>query len=164
MSKNTKPNALLHVRDCPSWQQDQFILKGYRPLSNSYPISVRSLLYVHNQTVNIYTHLLGFLLFVLTAFAFRDSITSRYHTASYEDIVVFSSFFAGVLTCLGLSSAFHSFSNHSEEAYHQWLVLDFLGILCLIAGSWVPGVYYGFYCQRTVSKFYLIMVSSTLHT
>jgi adiponectin receptor len=71
---------------------------------------------------------------------------------------VFGFFFAGVSACLGLSSAFHTFCNHSEHIYEQWLVLDFLGILCLISGSWVPGVYYGFYCQRSTTRFYLIIV------
>jgi adiponectin receptor len=152
--------SLLQIKDVPPWQQDnKYILGGYRPLSNSYPRSLRSLLYLHNQTVNIYTHLLGFIAFGLLAYVLRDSLHIRYVTATNEDTVVFSAYFAGVFACFSLSSAYHTFSNHSKKICEQWLVLDFLGILCLIAGSWVPGVYYGFYCQRTVSRFYLVLVS-----
>lgn len=39
-------------------------------------------------------------------------------------------------------------------------MIDFLGMLCLVTGSWVPGVYYGFYCQRSVARFYLTLVST----
>jgi len=69
--------------------------------------------------------------------------------------VSFSAYFTGVFACFSLSSAYHTFSSHSKDICEQWLVLDFIGIVCLIAGSWMPGVYYGFYCQRTVSRFYL---------
>jgi adiponectin receptor len=43
-----------------TWQQDNhYIISGYRPQSNSYIKSYKSLGYLHNETVNIYTHLLG---------------------------------------------------------------------------------------------------------
>jgi adiponectin receptor len=159
MYKITKPSKLLHFKDLAPWRQDnEYIHRGYRPLSNSYTKSLQSLVYVHNQTVNIYTHLLGFIFFGASAWIFRYTLYYRYQTATSEDAIVFGCFFAGVSACLGFSSAFHTFSNHSEHIYEQWLVLDFLGILCLIAGSWVPGVYYGFYCQRPITRFYLIMV------
>ncbi|THW89142.1 hypothetical protein D6D15_05444 [Aureobasidium pullulans] len=29
-----------------------------------------------------------------------------------------------------------------------------MGILALIAGSWIPGIYYGFYCHSTASQIY----------
>jgi predicted membrane channel-forming protein YqfA (hemolysin III family) len=86
---------LLDHAEVPLWQQDKYILRGYRPLSNSYLLSLRSLAYLHNQSVNIYTHLIGFLLFGITAYAFQEPLLSRYHTATYEDIIVFSAFFCG---------------------------------------------------------------------
>ncbi|KAF2828741.1 HlyIII-domain-containing protein [Ophiobolus disseminans] len=161
MRNHTAPDSLLHPKDLPLWQQNsKYILSGYRPSTTSYAKSIQSLLYLHNQTVNIYTHLFRLCLFGLLACALRDSLYGRCPTATNEDVMVFSAYFAGVFACFSLSSAFHKLLNHSKAIYDQWLVLDFLGILCLIAGSWVPGVYYGFYCQRTVSQFYLIMITS----
>ncbi|KAH7083743.1 hemolysin-III related-domain-containing protein [Paraphoma chrysanthemicola] len=145
-------------KEVPPWQRDAYIVRGYRPLSYSYLQSLYSLLYVHNQTVNIYTHLCGFLFFSLTAYQFSTQLISGYHTVSHKDTVVFSAFFAGVGVCLGFSSAFHTFSNHSQATCQQWLVLDFMGIICLIAGSWLPAVYYGFYCQSKISG--LLIISS----
>ena len=45
--------------ELPSWQQDnQYILSGYRPQSNSFKRSFKSLAYLHNETVNVYSHLI----------------------------------------------------------------------------------------------------------
>lgn len=153
-------NTLLHFHELAPWQQDnQHILTAYRPLSYSYRHSILSIPNLHNQTINIWTHLLGLLLFTYLAHHLWSALAPLYATATHEDVVVFACFFAGAFTCLSCSSAYHTFINHSEPIYERWLLLDFLGILCLIAGSWVPGVYYGFYCQKSDAKFYLTLVS-----
>ncbi|KAF4309332.1 ADIPOR-like receptor [Botryosphaeria dothidea] len=152
-------NTLLHFHELAPWQQDnQHILTAYRPLSYSYRHSILSIPNLHNQTVNIWTHLLGLLLFTYLAHHLWSALAPLYATATHEDVVVFACFFAGAFTCLSCSSAYHTFINHSEPIYERWLLLDFLGILCLIAGSWVPGVYYGFYCQKSDAKFYLTLI------
>jgi adiponectin receptor len=136
---------LLRLQDIPPWQQDiPYILTGYRPLSNSYPKSLLSLFYTHNQPLNIYMHLLGLFLLALVAPALHATLPSRYPTATHADVLVFLAYFAGLFACLGVSVAYHAFHNHSKAVYEPWLVCDFLGILCLITGSWVPGVYYSF--------------------
>jgi adiponectin receptor len=151
---------MLLFKQLPEWRQDNpYILRGYRPLTNSYWWCCRSLTYLHNQTLNIYTHLIGLVLFALLGHAFRYTLYSRYQTATHEDAFVFIIFFIGLFTCLAFSSAFHTFSSHCEDVCKHWLILDILGILCLVTASWVPGIYYGFYCQRGVALFYLTMVS-----
>ncbi|KAI8934390.1 hypothetical protein NX059_009126 [Plenodomus lindquistii] len=152
--------TLLESPNVPAWQQDPYIQRGYRPISHSYRLSLQSLMYVHNQTVNVYTHLLGFTIFAIFAYLNWDPVLARYETATHEDKIVFSAFLAGLLACLGFSSAFHTFSNHSEDVCRKWLACDFFGILCLIAGSWIPGIYYGFYCQRSTVQFYVGLILS----
>ncbi|OJD37371.1 hemolysin-iii channel protein izh2 [Diplodia corticola] len=151
--------TLLAYNELAPWQQDnEYILTSYRPLSRSYARSIRSIPTLHNQTVNIWTHLLGLVFFASLAHHLWRTLAPLYATATHEDVVVFACFFAGCFCCLACSSAYHTFMNHSENIYERWLLLDFLGILCLIAGSWVPGVYYGFYCQRADAKFYLTLI------
>ncbi|KAL1648346.1 hypothetical protein SLS58_002099 [Diplodia intermedia] len=158
--KNTKSSTtLMTYNDLAPWQQDnEYILTAYRPLSRSYARSILSIPSLHNQTVNIWTHLLGLVFFASLARHLWRTLAPLYATATHEDVVVFACFFAGCFCCLACSSAYHTFMNHSERVYERWLLLDFLGILCLIAGSWVPGVYYGFYCQRADAKFYLTLI------
>ena len=55
---------LLRWNDLPSWRQDnEYLLSGYRPSSGSFRKSLNSLQHIHNETVNIYSHLLGAALF-----------------------------------------------------------------------------------------------------
>lgn len=60
--------------------------------------------------------------------------------------------------CLGLSTTFHTFGNHSHEVRSRFLVLDMVGIVFLITGSFYPGVYYGFYCEPELTWIYWTMV------
>lgn len=141
------------------WQQDDVhILSGYRPVSNSYIRSALSLGYLHNESVNVWTHLLGAVFFAGSGGLLWQMITTRYSSASASDLFVFGCFFGGTVLCLAFSATFHTLSNHSARVYRRWLFLDFLGILAMIAGSWFPGVYYGFYCMPTTTRAYWMMV------
>lgn len=141
-------------------QDNIYILRGYRPLSDSYTRCLLSLFHpFHNETLNIWTHLLGIPLFLCTGLYLWTSLSVRYHSPSHYDVLAFGCFFAGLVVCLASSTLFHTFSSHSKHAHDRFLLLDFLGILALIAGSWIPGIFYGFYCQPTASQLYWIMVS-----
>jgi len=77
----------------------------------------------------------------------------------YEDILVFTAFFLGVVLCFSFSALFHILSNHSEKVAAFWNRLDYLGIVFLMWGSTVPLVYYGFYCDPNLQKLYWAAVS-----
>ena len=142
------------------WQQDNhYITSGYRPQSNSYAKSWKSLLYIHNETVNIYTHLLGALLALVASVFLYHELQPRYETASEEDVYVFSCFFAGAVACLGMSGTYHTIQNHSHEVAIWGNKLDYLGIVFLIWGSFIPVLYYAFEQEPELMKTYWTMVS-----
>ena len=131
--------------ELPPWLQDNpSILSGYRPQSNSYSTSLRSLSYLHNESVNIYTHLLGCLLFFLIALLSFQRIASSYSESMNQDVWVFGCFFAGAIACLGMSATYHTISNHSHAVAKFGNQLDYAGIVGLIWGSFVPVVFYAF--------------------
>ncbi|KAF2761282.1 HlyIII-domain-containing protein [Pseudovirgaria hyperparasitica] len=137
------------------WQQDNhYIWSGYRPASNSFSRSFGSLGYIHNETVNIYTHLLGAVVAVIGAIAMYNIFKPRYDLATSEDVIAFSCFFVGATACLGMSATFHTISNHSHSVAAFGNKLDYLGILCLIWGSYVPTLYYGFQRDERLVKIY----------
>lgn len=72
-----------------------------------------------------------------------------------EDKMVFSAFFTGACVCLGLSTCFHTFLCHSEWAGQLFSKLDYVGIALLIMGSFVPWLYYSFYCDFYPRVIYL---------
>ena len=74
-------------------------------------------------------------------------------------MIAFGCYFTSVVVCLCLSVGFHLFANHSHKVHSRHLFLDFLGILGLILGSWIPGIYYAFYCDEAHARFYWSLVS-----
>jgi hypothetical protein len=131
--------------DLPSWQQDNhYIHSGYRPETNSFSRSFSSLSYIHNETVNIYTHLLGAAASLICSVYLHALIKPRYDRATTEDVIVFGCFFGGAIACLGMSATYHTISNHSPKVNKIGNQLDYVGIVCLIWGSFIPSIYYGF--------------------
>ncbi|TDZ22097.1 ADIPOR-like receptor [Colletotrichum orbiculare MAFF 240422] len=146
--------------DLPTWRRDNaYILSGYRPDSNSYLASFRSLAYLHNESVNIWSHLLGALAFVAGAAVLYTTVAPRYATASPADVLVFSCFFAGAVSCLGMSATYHAISNHSPAVAKWGNKLDYSGIVFLIVGSYVPAMYYGFFCHPHLMTVYLSIIA-----
>ncbi|EUC35108.1 hypothetical protein COCVIDRAFT_37420 [Bipolaris victoriae FI3] len=143
------------------WQQDNhYIQTGYRAPSNSYSKSWKSLGYLHNETVNIYTHLIGALLAAVAGIALYFTLGPRYATATTEDVWAFGCFFAGAVACLGMSGTYHTIQNHSHEVAIWGNKLDYLGIVFLIWGSFVPVLYYAFRDEPELRKTYWAMITT----
>lgn len=141
------------------WQQDNhYIISGYRPASNSYAKSAASIGYLHNESVNIWTHLLGAIAAVLSASGILFAVKPRFDQATSQDVLVFSCFFAGAFACLGMSATFHTISNHSAAVQKFGNRLDYIGIIFLIWGSFIPSIYYGFAADPKLIQVYWSMV------
>jgi adiponectin receptor len=140
----------------PKWQRDnEFIIHGYRKPSYSYSRSVRDTKTLHNETVNIWSHLLAAILFVthLIRFVIECGPLSR-------DVVVVLNFFLGVITCFGFSSVYHLFSNHSRRIASLCQRLDHLGVVIVIWSSAVSFVYFAFHCDRLAQRFHITLVTT----
>ncbi|KAI1345275.1 hemolysin-III channel protein Izh2 [Xylariaceae sp. FL0016] len=147
--------------DLPPWRRDNaYILSGYRPDSHSYLGSLRSVFALHNESVNIWTHLLGCLGFPLAGLWLWKLVAPRYASASDADVLVFACFFAGAGACLGMSATFHCLSNHSESVARWGNKLDYSGIVCLIVGSYVVALYYALFCLPSLMTVYLYGIFS----
>jgi adiponectin receptor len=143
----TKP-SLRTYDTIETWQQDNSYIHGhYRPCSDSYLTSIASLSYLHNQTVNVYSHLLGTIYFLAAGYSVYDEY-GRGTGISSQEVFVLAGFFLGATLCFGFSTCFHLFSNHSHGVYCRCLTYDFLGIVCLVSGSFFPLSYYTFLHHR----------------
>lgn len=110
--------------------------------------------YLHNQTANIYTHLIGAILFLPWVIQVYNDILYRYPTSDFNDFLVFAVFFASALGCFGFSALFHLFMNHSAQVNQTWLLMDLYGVFALIIATVYSGTYYAFYCERFWWKIY----------
>ena len=147
--------------EAPTWLHDnEYIHTGFRPVSRSYLGSLASLTYLHNETVNIYSHLIGAISIPAAGVLLRYYAigSHRYARAGRADMVVFGIFFVGAVSCLSMSATYHTLSSHSPRVHDLWLRLDVTGIAVLTVATFVPGVYYGFYCEPLLQKIYWTMV------
>ena len=158
---------LLTWQELPHWQQDNhFILTHYRPASNSYYRSFTSLFYLHNEWFNIHSHLIATVCFLIIV-AYICLAPEGYLIFTFNgvpvwysraDILAFACFYTGAISCLGISALYHAISNHSPQVNRFGNQLDYVGIVALIWGSFIPSVYYGFYCQPILQRVYWAMV------
>ncbi|EME88842.1 uncharacterized protein MYCFIDRAFT_35624 [Pseudocercospora fijiensis CIRAD86] len=145
----------------PEWMQDnQFIHSGYRPPSNSYARSAASIGSWHNETINIWSHLIGALLAGSAGTKLYFSIRPRFEMATTEDVMVFSCFFLGAVACLGMSATYHTISNHSHAVAKLGNRLDYIGIVFLIWGSFIPSIFYGFSAEPHLINLYWSMITT----
>lgn len=143
----------------PSWQRDnQYILSGYRTSSNSFGKSFASLKYLHNESVNIYSHLIPAVILSFFGISFHKALSRRYTSFSTADTLVFGCFFLGAVLCLSISAFFHTVQNHSSHIARIANQVDYIGIVLLIVGSFIPSIFYGFYCHPHLQRLYLTMV------
>lgn len=158
---NESWRVLVRWSDLPHWQQDNHHVRaGYRRASYSYRRSLRSVFQWHNESVNIWSHLVPAMLSPPIAGLVYSGLASRYDMASRGDVVAMSCFFLAVTVCLTMSASFHTFSNHSPAVAKWWLQLDYVGIVVLTAGSFVPSIYYQFWCEWHLQLVYWSMVSA----
>ncbi|PAV59612.1 hypothetical protein WR25_08201 isoform C [Diploscapter pachys] len=147
---------VLKYEHLPEWLQDnEFLRHGHRPPMPSFSECFKSVLSLHTETGNIWTHLLGCIAFFILAIWF---FTRPENHIQLQEKIVFSFFFAGAVLCLGLSFAFHTLSCHSINIGRLFCKLDYMGISLLIVGSFIPWIYYGFYCRREPKITYIAMV------
>ncbi|NXF13927.1 PAQR1 protein, partial [Smithornis capensis] len=83
---------------------------------------------------------------------------NMYFMAPLQEKVVFGMFFLGAVLCLSFSWLFHTVYCHSEKVSRTFSKLDYSGIALLIMGSFVPWLYYSFYCSPQPRLIYLSIV------
>jgi len=116
--------------------------------------------YLHNETINIHTHLWGAVLFVYFCATFYDSYIKPFTlVTTWHDSAVFLIFLLSAASCLGASALFHTSSCHSQKVASRCHAYDYSGIIILIVGSFFPAIYYGFFCDTQLKILYLTGIS-----
>lgn len=84
--------------------------------------------------LNIWTHLLGFILVLYIVPGLYQELPSG---TSWVDKLIFGEYVFSVLLCLALSTLYHLFRAGSADSYTFWYRMDILGICILIASSYI---------------------------
>ncbi|TRY70895.1 hypothetical protein TCAL_04458 [Tigriopus californicus] len=151
-----------HFEKLPNWLKDNEHLHfGHRPEIPSFAECFRSIFRIHTETGNIWTHLVGFILFVIVTVVFyiKPLCDTCQLDIQISEKLIFACFFLGAIVCLACSTIFHTVCCHSEWASTIFSRLDYAGIAVLIVGSIIPWLYYGFYCHMYTRWTYSIAIA-----
>jgi len=156
ISENFRTALTLTWEEIPDWMKDnEHIVSGYRNVQNSWKGCLHSLFsYWHNESVNVHSHLWPAVLFLFCLIYYRNDI-SQYSTVTWQDHSGFVIFLAAATFCLACSATYHLATCHSERMADLCGALDYVGIIVLIVGSFVPCLYYGFYCDTLLQVMYV---------
>ena len=122
---------LLTVEEIPSdWHNNPHILRGYR-FHETKLQCLYSVVKIHNETGNIWTHILGFF-FVLAIGVWYYPRSETYEIATATDKIVFAVFFFAALECLACSTIWHIFSNFAD-------LVAMKRMACVGMSSFFPG-------------------------
>ncbi|XP_033613904.1 progestin and adipoQ receptor family member 3 isoform X2 [Fukomys damarensis] len=139
-----------------SLKDNPYITDGYRAYLPS-RLCIKSLFILSNETVNIWSHLLGFFLFFTLGIYDMTSVLPS-ASASREDFVICSICLFCFQVCMLCSVGYHLFSCHrSEKTCRRWMALDYAGISVGILGCYVSGVFYAFYCNNDFAPRVIVM-------
>lgn len=153
------PAPLQKFEDLPIWYQDNpYVRSSYRPVSYSSFSCLCSWTFLHNESLNIYTHLVPAILSIFAQVWMQRVISRSFPEASVGDRLVFATNLAAATVSLGLSTGYHTLMNHSVHVSGLWLRIDYIGILALTLGSFFSGIYVGFYEHPHLRLLYWTMI------
>ncbi|AOA62581.1 Protein involved in Zinc homeostasis [Komagataella phaffii CBS 7435] len=128
-------NKLIHFYDLPfHWRENKYIVFGYR-FNGTHKEATKSICQCHNETFNIWSHLLGAMLLVYLSFCHLPSM-ELFQSFNMTDKFVLYQFMFCAFHCLMSSTFWHSFSNiASFPLRNSYACVDYTGITVLITSS-----------------------------
>ena len=91
----------LSWEDLPPWMQsDPYIRRGYRRQLDSFSACLQSIFHLHNESVNIWSHILPTLFYLSVLLATDYSILHNGVDLSAADNTVIQTYVAGSIACL----------------------------------------------------------------
>jgi len=156
LHQSTKENSqgLLKDSEAPLYMREESITSGYRK-KLSYSACVVSYFFLHNETFNIWSHFIGFVIF------FYLWILALFYpppTASTLDMAPITLQLMTYQICMISSALFHTFSCHSEKTHRSWQATDHFGIIWAMFGTYVPFLCQAFDCHFEYKIFHLAVV------
>ncbi|XP_064093751.1 progestin and adipoQ receptor family member 3-like isoform X3 [Macrobrachium nipponense] len=145
--KKKQNGFILPFHRAPSYlRTNPYIMKGYR-VNLSTSQCFRSVLWWTNETLNIWSHIAGFLVF-LGLFIYDVTVIYHKYHGTEDDAVVASFVLICFMMCMLLSSLYHTLNCNSEESCMKWLAYDIFGISASFLAIFLSGIYYAFWCPE----------------
>ena len=145
---------IFHLLD--EWARDnEYITDGYRAFGKNPFFYLISLFWFHNETINIWIHLIG--LFLTIAFQYYYAYGTSY-LYYWSDQVCFHVFCLAMELCYLFSVIMHTFYPISERVSHTLQRIDYVGISLLMMGNVSVFVYFSFYGDYVLQQTYYFLL------
>ncbi|VDN01276.1 unnamed protein product [Thelazia callipaeda] len=147
-------HKLLQKRDLePCFWINEHVYTGYRP-TNLPPLQyVKWIFQWNNETINIWTHLIGFIYFTWSQYNANFNILPSANAYLLDHVIITICIF-GLQICMLLSSLYHIFGCISAEQRYFLLRMDVFGISLGLISIYVMGIYSAFLCFEVWQKSY----------
>ncbi|AMD20947.1 HEL334Wp [Eremothecium sinecaudum] len=154
--KTSSKRRLAAFHELPDWQKDNdLIWTGYVKETNSIRACLRSMTYFNNESVNIYTHLVPSITYLVVLLLLTQLVLDKVVPGStFREYLMINLYLVGAVTCLMCSSCFHCLKHHSEKHNNVWSKVDYVGIIVQISCSILSLLYYGLYDQFSLFLFF----------
>jgi adiponectin receptor len=155
-----REHGLIKYEDLPDpWKVNPFIHKGYRFHEGKLDC-VRSLLSVHNELFNIWSHAIGFVMILSIAFYFYPTSVNFSHSTK-ADVFIAAVFFFAAAKCLVCSTIWHTMNSISHQTLlERFACVDYTGISLLVAASIMTTEYTAFYCEPVSRWLYMLTTAA----
>ncbi|XP_041661807.1 membrane progestin receptor beta [Cheilinus undulatus] len=118
------PSPTVSASLVPSLFREPYILSGYRPIHQDWRCYLLSLFQRHNESLNVWTHLLAGPVLLLRWWVNVGALGYTFNAASLPLTV----FLVSSLTYLFFSVVAHLLQSRSEHAHYFFFCLDYVGV------------------------------------
>ncbi|CAL9692167.1 unnamed protein product [Knipowitschia caucasica] len=148
------PCPTVTASQVPALFREPYILTGYRPLHQNWYCYLLSLFQKHNESLNVWSHLLAAPILLLRCWTMFGALG---HPFDLSALPLFL-FIASALTCYLCSSMAHLFQSHSEQAHFYVFFMDYVGVAIYQYGCALGHYFYTSapaWRASTVGEYYL---------
>lgn len=147
----------LQYDELDDWYKDNSYIHGaYRKTNEGVLFYLKSIFKCHNETVNIWTHLVGSLVFI---FLLLYTNISGLVVYPLEDSIAINVYLLSITACFSFSTIMHTFYPMSNKCCKNLCRLDYIGISLFILGSYGPFIHFAFYCNNILRWTYYILIN-----
>jgi len=132
-----------------------FVYSGYRIPTNHFGECAKTLCHLHNEFVNIWSHVIGFFIFLGIGIYWTYHYYSNSHF--WERFAVYS-YLLSLLFLYFSSSLYHLSIGHSSKLANQCQCIDWISISLVCATSAFYSGYYEIYQKMDKKEYYIAFV------
>jgi len=155
--------CLCNFEETPDFLRNNPFIKTHYRKYFSFKMCLKSIFKLHNETVNIWTHLLPIFAFFVLIFYTIYVVVGQHNTGANAqnilDMIIIIIYLGMAINCFFCSTMYHTVNCHSKKIWTIALRCDVSAISGLIGSSILPALYFNLYCYVVWQIVYISSIS-----